>query len=136
MKKFLGLFIAVLSVFCFSSCEDKEEVIEHKYKLTADVFGATNIVIHEVNDNGDILKKRSIYEIKPNEYSSIFTADEKATGVWLYYKSGIYEIDSYYKEYADFESIDLGTVDIEVFNVVPRLEEEITEEEYNFYTNQ
>jgi uncharacterized lipoprotein YehR (DUF1307 family) len=135
MKKFLVLFIAVLSVFCFSSCEDKEEVIEHKYKLTADVFGATNIVIHEVNDNGDVLKKRSIYEIKPNEYSSIFTADEKATGVWLYYKSGIYEIDSYYKKYADFVSIDLGTVDIEVFNVVPR-DEEITEEEYNFYVNQ
>lgn len=136
MKKFLGLFIAVLSVFCFSSCEDKEEVIEHKYKLTAGVSGATNIVIHEVNNNGDILKKRSIYEIKPNEYSSIFTADEKATGVWLYYKSGIYEIDSYYKEYADFESIDLGIVDIEVFNVIPRLDEEITEEEYNFYVNQ
>ena len=28
MKKFLVLFIAILSVFCFSSCEDKEEVIE------------------------------------------------------------------------------------------------------------
>ena len=136
MKKFFALFIAVLSVFCFSSCEDKEEVIEHKYKLTAEVFGATNIVIHEVNDNGDILKKRSIYEIKPNEYSSIFTADEKATGVWLYYKSGIYEIDSYYKYHYDFVSIDLGIVDIEVFNVVPHLEEEITEEEYNFYVNQ
>ena len=136
MKKFLVLFIAVLSVFCYSSCEDKEEVIEHKYKLTTRGLGATNIVIHEVNDNGDVLKKRSIYEIKPNEYSSIFTADEKATGVWLYYKSGIYEIDSYYKYYYDFVSIDLGIVDIEVFNVVPHLEEEITEEEYNFYVNQ
>lgn len=135
MKKFLALFITVLSVLTFNSCEEKKEVIEYKYKLTARVFGATNIVIHEVNNNDDVLKKRSIYELKENEYSSVFLADKKTTGVWIYYKSGIFRIDTYYKRYFNFDAIDSEITDIEIFDVTPN-GTEITEEEYNFYVNQ
>lgn len=127
MKKFLVLFIAVLSVLAFNSCEDKKEIIE--YKLFGDTTGATNIVIQEINDNGDILKKRSIYELKANEYSQTFTAVENATGVNAYYKAKRLSEFSYYRCYSsllsNFENI--------VFLSTMR---EITEEEYNFYINQ
>jgi hypothetical protein len=127
MKKFLALFIAVLSVLAFNSCEEKKEVIE--YKLFGDSSGATNIVIHEVNDNEDILKKRSIYELKENEYSLTYTADENATGVNVYYKSKRLSEYSYFRcfqyLFADEENI---------ISVNPWIE--ITEEEYNFLVNQ
>lgn len=136
MRKFIVLFITVFSAFLFNSCEDKGEITEYKYKLTAESFGAKNIVIHEVNNNGDILKKHSIYEIKPNEYTQTFLATENVTGVWIYYKSGIYAIDTYYKDYKDFSFIDLGILEEEIFKVVPHINEEISQEEYEFYVNQ
>ena len=127
MKKFLALFIAVLSVLTFNSCEEKKEIIE--YKLFGDSSGATNIVIHEVNDNEKILKKHSIYELKENEYSQTYTADENATGVNVYYKSKRLSEYSYFRYFqhlfADEENI---------ISVSPWIE--ITEEEYNFYVNQ
>lgn len=128
MKKFLALFIAVLSVLTFNSCEEKKEIIE--YKLFGDSSGATNIVIHEVNDNGDILKKRSIYELKENEYSLTYTADENATGANVYYKS------KRLSEYLYFRNFKILFADEENIISVSSNGREITEEEYNFYVNQ
>lgn len=128
MKKFLALFITVLSVLAFNSCEEKKEIIE--YKLFGDSSGATNIVIHEVNDNGDILKKRSIYELKENEYSLTYTADENATGVNVYYKS------KRLSEYLYFRKFKILFADEENIISVSSNVREITEEEYNFYVNQ
>ena len=128
MKKFLALFIAVLSVLTFNSCEEKKEIIE--YKLFGDSSGATNIVIHEVNDNGDILKKRSIYELKENEYSLTYTADENATGVNVYYKS------KRLSEYLYFRNFKILFADEENIISVSSNVREISEEEYNFYVNQ
>lgn len=127
MKKFLALFIAVLSVFCFSSCEDTKEILE--YKLLGRGIGATNIIIHEVNDNGDILKKRSIYELKGDEYSQVFIADENASEIHAYYKSGNFEINSYYRGYTPLFSDEINELYLSTMI-------EITEEEYNFYVNQ
>ncbi|MED9962171.1 MAG: hypothetical protein U0J38_03335 [Bacteroidales bacterium] len=128
MKKFLALFIAVLSVLTFNSCEEKKEIIE--YKLFGDSSGATNIVIHEVNDNGDILKKRSIYELKENEYSLTYTADENATGANVYYKS------KRLSEYLYFRNFKILFADEENIISVSSNGREITEEEYNFLVNQ
>lgn len=122
------MFIAVFSVVLFNSCEEnKKEIIE--YKLFGDTTGATNIVIQEMNDNGDILKKRSIYELKANEYSQTFTADENATGVNVYYKAKRLSEYSYFRTY-----LTIFPNEENIISVSPH--HDITQEEYEFYTNQ
>lgn len=128
MKKFILMFIAVFSVVLFNSCEEnKKEIIE--YKLFGDTTGATNIIIHEVNDNNDILKKRSIYELKANEYSQTFTADENTTGVDVYYKAKRFSEYSYYRTY-----LTIFPNEENIISVYP--DHDITKEEYEFYVNQ
>ena len=135
MKKFLALFIAVLSVFCFSSCEDKEELFEYKYQLKGDDSNiCKNIVIHEIDNKGSIVKKLSIYELKENEYSQTFTTNEQSTKINIYFVANgvmgeryicqVEDISKYIWETNKTNIIMLGTWG------------EITEEEYNFYTNQ
>lgn len=135
MKKFLALFIAVLSVFCFSSCEDKEELFEYKYQLKGDDLDiCKNIVIHEIAKNGSIIKKHSIYELKKNEYSQTFTSHEQSTEINIYFIANgvmgeryicqVEDISKYSWETNKTNIITLGTWG------------EITEEEYNFYVNQ
>lgn len=128
MKKFILMFFAVFSVVLFNSCEEnKKEIIE--YKLFGYTTGATNIVFQEMNDNGNILKKRSIYELKANEYSQTFTADENATCVNVYYKAKRLSEYSYYRCYSSLFPNEENIVFLSTML-------EITQEEYEFYVNQ
>lgn len=135
MKKFLALFIAVLSVFCFSSCEDQEELFEYKYKLKGSKSEISkNIVIHEIDKNGAIIKKHSIYELKENEYSQLFTTNEATTEINIYFETQGYLGKIYVNQYEDISKYSWDEKQINYINLM--IYNEITEEEYNFYVNQ
>lgn len=134
MKKFFALFIAILSVVCFNSCEDKEELKEYKYRLQANeshIF--SNIVIHEIDKAGSIVNKHSIYELKKEEFSQTFTSDEKATLIYIYAQTDGYLGKIYVRNYEDIwrtiQTDEINTIKLGTWG-------EITEEEYNFYVNQ
>lgn len=130
MRKFIVLFIAVFSAFVFNSCEDKEEITEYKYRLTAN-FYSKNIIIFEKNSNGDILKKHSIYELNENENSKIFTAHKDTDVINVYFEGYFLNERNFWEKREsvfffneNINSIELSAVD------------RITQEEYEFYVNQ
>lgn len=137
MRKFIVLFIAVLSVFCFSSCEDKEELFEYKYQLKGDDSNiCKNIVIHEIDKSGSIVKKHSIYELDFEEYSQAFTTSENATEMYIYFEANHSFIGKrYIKQFEDINKYNWETTQTNIIQLSSGWPE-ITQEEYEFYTNQ
>lgn len=135
MRKFIVLFIAVFSAFVFNSCEDSE-IIEYKYKLKGNnLFSCKNIVIHEIDKSGSIVKKHSIYELDIEEYSQAFTTSENATEMYIYFEANHSFLGKrYIKQFEDINKYNWETTQTNIIELFTS--GEITQEEYNFYTNQ